>query len=290
METCKRPLFKSEEFWLNNIKELYHNNNYLKFFPKYESSRIEQLNAITRLCIYFIILILLFKINNQWLYLPITIIFIIIIIFNIQKYDESDKSKELKKILDIRKNKNFVDREKIKEQMKHDGDLDFKLDVESEELQRNYDLEAGYIDSNGDLIVGGKYNALDKNDIDNEYSVAEMNEYKRNTCRRPTVNNPFMNPNITDFNDGDIPVACNVDDEDINESMKINFNHNLFRDVDEVWERENSQRQFYTVPNTTVPNNQVEFAKWLYKVPDTCKSDNKNGECLRYDDLRYRRR
>ena len=38
------------------------------------------------------------------------------------------------------------------------------------------------------------------------------------------------------------------------------FNHDLFRDVSSVYGKRNSQRQFYTVPSTTIPNNQTSFA------------------------------
>ena len=96
-----------------------------------------------------------------------------------------------------------------------------------------------------------------------------------------------MNSDILNYNTGDPPEACNVDDELIKEDMKVNFNHELFRDVDELWERKNSQRQFYTTPNTTVPNNQKEFAEWLWKVPKTCKEDQQG--CLRWEDLRFKR-
>ena len=71
--------------------------------------------------------------------------------------------------------------------------------------------------------------------------------------------------------------------------MVVNFNHNLFRDVDELWERANSQRQFYTIPNTAIPNNQKEFANWLYRSPGgNCKTD--QGRCGRFLRLRWDRK
>jgi len=96
-----------------------------------------------------------------------------------------------------------------------------------------------------------------------------------------------MNPDVTEYNSGNIPAACNADDEGINDGTKVFFNHELFRDVDELWEKKNSQRQFYTVPNTSVPNNQVEFAHWLYSGIPNCKED--GTACLRYRDLRRER-
>ena len=52
------------------------------------------------------------------------------------------------------------------------------------------------------------------------------------------------------------------------------FNDSLIRDVDDLFERFNSQRQFYTVPGNSIPNDQDTFAKWLYARPKSCKEGN----------------
>ena len=39
------------------------------------------------------------------------------------------------------------------------------------------------------------------------------------------------------------------------------------------------KENFYTTPNTTIPNNQGDFANWLYKTPKTCKEGNGN-QCV----------
>ena len=36
-----------------------------------------------------------------------------------------------------------------------------------------------------------------------------------------------------------------------------------YRDPNDIYNRISSERQFYTTPNTTVPNDQTGFAKWL---------------------------
>jgi len=291
LKTCKRPRFRPEEFWVVDWQELFINNNYLKFFPTFEMTRIEQLNAITRFTLYFTILVLMFDINHKWLYLSVAIILIIVIIYYINLSDKSGNDKQLVKILDMRKKQKTDDTEKIKEQLKHDGEENFDIDIDTENEIKNYELETGFIDSNGDLFTGKKYKMQKYSDKNQEslFTVDEMEEFKRNTCKVPTKNNPFMNTNITDFNNGDKPVACNSYDEDIKEDIKVNFNHQLFRDVDEIWERVNSQRQFYTIPNTAVPNNQIEFAKWLYKIPYTCKENPAYGRCLRYENIKFNR-
>lgn len=285
MSESARSIKRREEFWMDDFKELYKNGNYFRFFPKYRSSRIEQLNAITRFCIYLILLILMFKRNEQWLYLPVTLIVMVVIFYNINKNDDSWKKKELDKILSIRKKDREDMKQETERQLKHDGEEEYDLDS-GEDYEQNYDLEAGYIDSDGNIIAGEKTEPpkYDPDPDGSLFTVDEIQEFKANTCRKPTKENPFMNPSILDYNTEDPPAACNVDDDYINDSMNVNFNHDLFRNVDDLWERENSQRQFYTVPNSTIPNNQTDFAKWLYKVDKTCKED--QVKCLRYEDLR----
>ena len=54
---------------------------------------------------------------------------------------------------------------------------------------------------------------------------------------------------------------------------------NLYKDVSDIFSKNNSQRQFYTTPVTTIPNDQGSFADWLYKTPPTCKENNGN-QCV----------
>ena len=106
-------------------------------------------------------------------------------------------------------------------------------------------------------------------------------------CRKPTKDNPFMNIQLHDFDNNQYVEACNIEDDKINKDMVHSFNSKLFMNIDDAFSRTNSQRQFFTTPNTRIPNNQIEFANWLYKVPETCKEDNE--QCLKYDDIRYNR-
>jgi len=38
-----------------------------------------------------------------------------------------------------------------------------------------------------------------------------------------------------------------------------------------LYGKSNSQRQYYQMPSTTIPNEQTSFAKWLYATGPTCK-------------------
>ena len=105
-------------------------------------------------------------------------------------------------------------------------------------------------------------------------------------CTPPTRNNPFMNVLFNEWTDNpNRPPACAY--KGAQEEIETNFNYNLYRDIDDLFDKNNSQRQFYTTPITTIPNDQGSFARWLYEVPSTCKEDQEN--CLRYEDLRSNR-
>ena len=100
-------------------------------------------------------------------------------------------------------------------------------------------------------------------------------------CQMPTGNNPYMNVLNTDYgnNPNKLP-ACN---QSRNETDNA-FSQNLFRNVDDVWDRNNGQMGYNTQPSTTIPNDRDAFQKWLYKVPYVCK-DGDLGACYRGAEL-----
>lgn len=131
-----------------------------------------------------------------------------------------------------------------------------------------------------------------KETMDNSLAISLMEglENTKKTCTKPTIDNPFMNVTMKDYLNIDEkgrPEACDISDPEIKKSMDEFFNNNLFKDVNDVFGKMNSQRQFYTMPSTTIPNAQDEFARWLYLNPKTCKEDQEF--CLRYEDVRGKR-
>lgn len=100
-------------------------------------------------------------------------------------------------------------------------------------------------------------------------------------CVRPTKDNPFMNVTPVDLAEfPNRPKACNVRNKQVQNAMEDKYAFNLFRDVDDVFGRKTMSRQFYTMPNTTIPNDQTAFAEWLYKTGPTCKEGN-GLQCVR---------
>lgn len=254
-------------FWLDDPSILY--KKYTEIIPTNNMSRVEQLNAMTRLFIYLLLILLLFNCLDGWIYIPIIGIIFIVILYNIYKYDPYGRMKEnLNKRTSI--DENF--------QMNYISDLNDKV---------NYEVQSGYYDADGNLRVGKEYTVYNNNDKDLIYTTDEILDYNTATCKHPTEDNPFMNPTVTDFNLSDPPVACNSDDDEIKEEIEENFNKGLYMDLNDLFNVKNSQRMWYTVPMPAIPPDQTSFAKWLFKSEVTCKENDEL--CLRWDDVRYDR-
>lgn len=108
-----------------------------------------------------------------------------------------------------------------------------------------------------------------------EDNIELVNEISK-SCRKPTKHNPFMNPKISDYNTtNDKQDAClSYNNKGIQRNVEDKFNEDLYRDVNDIFGKNNSQRQFFTVPGRTIPNDQGGFARWLYGTPPTCKEGN----------------
>lgn len=97
---------------------------------------------------------------------------------------------------------------------------------------------------------------------------------KKRKCTTPTKENPFMNVLINEYHDNpERDAACDV--SDVKKYVDDYFQQDLYRSVDDIYNKNSSLRQYYTTPNTSIPNDQEGFAKWLYPLPEkTCKEGN----------------
>lgn len=107
------------------------------------------------------------------------------------------------------------------------------------------------------------------------------NHYDKKNYVNPTDDNPFMNCLQEDYEKNPERIASNEAElynekqyEEIQEDVNTKFNDDLFQDMTDIYNNRNSQRQFYTMPNTQIPNDQTSFAKWCYETPKTCKEGN----------------
>ena len=94
-------------------------------------------------------------------------------------------------------------------------------------------------------------------------------------CKLPTPTNPFMNPTFKDYEDGNLMKACNSYDNSVIRSMENEyFDYGLYRDQTDIFNNNNSQREFYTVPINSILSDTIKFAEWCYKTPPTCAEGN----------------
>jgi hypothetical protein len=186
-----------DKFWFYDLKILLNKERLTEFFPNFEMTLNEKLNAISRLSIYLGILLTFISNNYNYMYITVIVLLFTIIIF--------------------------------------------KLQSDSIEL---------YFNSYGNNM---------------------KNEIKE--CTMPTQHNPFMNHNILVDEPTKVGACNSFNNKKVREKIEKKFNLNLYRDVSDLYQRNNSQRQYYTMPSTTIPNDQTKFAKWCYNTGKTCKEE-----------------
>ena len=92
-------------------------------------------------------------------------------------------------------------------------------------------------------------------------------EPEKELCRESTIDNPYGN---TLWDLGNNKKACKTDDK----TIKNNFEHNLYRNETDLFDRKSLQGFFYQVEDV-YPNDISKLLK-VYKSDKRCKSDNVN--------------
>jgi len=239
-----------DNFWLENPKILFDKEKYFKIIPTQTMTKNEQLNAISRFLLYVTILLLLFGKNKLYIIICISIFIFVIILHNSQKYNIKGRIREAEE-------KVLISEEKPKED--NIGVLGYGFD-------------------------GQLHTPIEKQP-DKKYSYKFNKEFDKYTCLKPSLDNPYMNPTLVNYDSEYNPKACNADDKKIKDSSDLCFNNGLYKNIEDLFDVHNSQRQFYTIPHN--PPDQTKFAHWLYNIGPTCKDD--TGKCLNYEDIRLRR-
>jgi hypothetical protein len=95
----------------------------------------------------------------------------------------------------------------------------------------------------------------------------------------PTAANPFMNVLLDELTYNPTrPPAENVSDPNNVQHLDDFFRIQWKNDPTDVFGRSQSQRQFYTTPSTSVPNDQGSYQNWLYLIPGkTCKEGGRDA-------------
>lgn len=136
------------------------------------------------------------------------------------------------------------------------------------------------------IIIVYQFQKRTQDNLDTFLDDNNIKVVENSVCTKPTKNNPFMNPSFVNMNNAD-DEACPINDKNIARSIDDIFNSTIFRDSDDIYDRNTSKRQFYTVPASSIPNDQTKFANWLYNRGKSCKENN-GQQCYNniYTDLR----
>ena len=200
----------NENIWYKDLRILYINNNYIKFFPTANMNNIEKLNSIVRTSIIISTILILYTGDINFIFLAIFVLLITYLIHT------------------------------------------------------------------------------------NNTNISNYNNYteKKVEYVLPTVDNPFMNITLNDYIENPNREALikknNYKNPKLDNLINKSFNFNLYKDFSDIFNKNNSQRQFYTTPVTTIPNNQKSFGNWLYKTSETCK-ERTGAQCYNniYTQLKY---
>lgn len=110
-------------------------------------------------------------------------------------------------------------------------------------------------------------NVFDNPNSSNPYSNVLMTDYDYNPNKKPAP--PIYNSNVNK-----IVIEKTKDSiQEINNNHP-NINNSLFKDLGEELNLEHSMRQFYSNPNTTIPNDQQSFSEFCYGSMVSCKEGN----------------
>ena len=282
-----------DTFWIYKPNIIW--NNYYEIIPTEKMSRITQMNTVSRLIIYLIILTILFNKSSILILIGLIALILIVMIYFINKSDIKGINKDLQfeSKDEIEKYTSLTNTCKDSNCLKYANTKSNSLvniytnaknkitKLTNPIKQDNQIVESGFIDSDGNYNIGSDYSDINYSDYNKKniptISYEKNKFYVDNTCKKPTAENPWTNIVFSDYLDAaNIPEPCNVQNVKIQNEMQNLYNSTIYRNLEDVFERENSQRIFYTVPITTIPNKQTEFANWLYKTGPTCKENSNN--------------
>ena len=123
----------------------------------------------------------------------------------------------------------------------------------------------------------------------NQDPVKERTVLPQDLFSTPQSNNPFGNTMLSDYDEADkkkpAPPSYNkrINDHIVTQAKQAIMDNNpeqphitnrLFSGLDDDLAFEQSMRPFYSMPSTTIPNDQQSFAEFCYGSMISCKEGN----------------
>ena len=239
------------QFWSNDPTVLFNKEYILELWPTTNMCYEQKLNAITRLVILITILGYISTMSERILLVGGLTLAVVFVLFTMRK-------------------------QKITKEMLNEG---FK--VQGNEVTGMFDKKpASYV------------------------NPVTLDSVLKSEFKEGTKKNPFSNVLLTQISDDperkSAPPSFNVDvDEDINKNVKRavqmmnpgikNTNKQLYGDLWQEFELDQSNRAFFSTANTNVqPGDQASFGQFLYGTMPSAKESTPEGNMQRVaDNYRY---
>jgi hypothetical protein len=151
-------------------------------------------------------------------------------------------------------------------------------------LKTMLSLNTGETNSEIEGFIPNMNNEIVEDNIKTAYNLSKQSF--NNKYEKPTPDNPLSNVLLTDIHDNPMrnpapPSYLKSVENEINENtMEMIKNENpditdidkrLFTEVGDNFTFDRGMRQFYSMPNTQVPNDQAGFAEFCYGTMISCK-------------------
>jgi hypothetical protein len=253
-------LTPSIPFWLNEPTILFNKKYIGSVWPGENMSSVEKLNAISRFVIIASLLGYLITLNLKIILVAVVTLAVIAILYNVQR------------------------NQKAKDESASDGGVG-KDAKDAKDTKDTKDTQDNKNTKSKQNIKEGFANAMLYNELKDDYT-------------NPQENNPMMNvllPEISyDPNRSEAAPAYNPEvEKDLNNKTKDYvvdttfgdgtkkqqeyIRRKLFSDIGDNYSFDFGMRNFYTNPNTTIPNDQGGFANFCFGDMISAKEGNDNA-------------
>jgi len=249
----------SQSFWSNDPTILFNKDYVFELWPTENMCYEQKMNAITRLIILITLLGYIATMSTRILLAGFVTLALLFVYFKMRK-------------------------QKVTREM----------------------VEEGFEVSEGDGTISTNYNYIKRSNnfrAKTTINPVTLDEVVRDEFKEGNKRNPFSNVLLTEIMDEpdrkSAPPAFNPDiDEDITKNIKKsvqfmnpgikNTNKQLYGDLFERWELDQSDRAFYSTANTRVANDQGAFGQYLYGYMPSSHDSNSSGALARtQDSYRY---
>ena len=233
------------QFWTNNPTILFNKEYIFELWPTTSMCYEQKLNAISRLIILLTILGYILTMSKRVIVVGILTLFVIFVLYRMRKQ---------------------------------------KL---TKDMLENFEVQ------------GNEVTGLFDNKPKSFVNPVTLDAVLRTEFKEGTKKNPFSNVLLTEINDDpnrkSAPPSFNVDvDEDITKNVKRsvqmmnpgikNTNYQLYGDLWQKFELDQSNRVFYSTANTRVTNDQGAYGEFLYGYMPSAKESTPDGNMQRYAD------